>query len=324
MRIFVAGATGAVGRRLVPILLSTGHSVTGLTRTPQKAELIRALGAAAVVADGLDATSIHAAVASAKPDVIVHEMTDLKNASDLRNFGRSFASSNRLRTQGTDHLLAAAREAGVSRFVAQSFCGWPYARDGSPVKSEIDPLDPEPPEEMRPTLDAIRYLEKTVTGSSAPQGIVLRYGGFYGPDTGVFDGPFLEQLRHRRVPLIANGDGWWSFLHIDDAAQATALAVESGTAGNIYNIVDDEPAPVRDWLPALAAMAGARPPFRIPAWIARLMAGEHVVALMTQVRAGSNARAKRELGWRPAHPSWRQGFAEILRQQQQLQHKHAA
>jgi 2-alkyl-3-oxoalkanoate reductase len=316
MRIFVAGATGAVGRRLLPILLSAGHSVTGLTRSPQKAELIRARGAEAVVADGLDATSIHAAVAAAKPDVIVHEMTDLKNASDLRNFDRSFASSNRLRTQGTDHLLAAARAVGVSRFVAQSFCGWPYARDGNPVKSEMDPLDPEPPQEMRPTLDAIRYLESTVTGSSAPEGIVLRYGAFYGPGTGLFDGPFLEQLRRRRVPLIANGDGWWSLLHVEDAAEATALAIERGTAGGIYNIVDDEPAPVRDWLPALAEMLGAKPPFRIPAWIARMVAGEHVVTMMTQVRAGSNAKAKRELGWQPAHPSWRAGFAEVLQQQQ--------
>ena len=322
MRIFVAGATGAVGRRLVPLLLSAGHSVAGLTRTPQKAELIRSLGAAPVVADGLDAKSIRAAVASAKPDVIVHEMTELKDASDLRNFDRSFAGSNRLRTQGTDHLLAAARDTGVKRFIAQSFCGWPYARGGSPVKSETDPLDSEPPKEMRPTLDAIRYLEKTVTGSVAPEGIVLRYGAFYGHDTGLFDGPFLEQLRRRRVPLIANGDGWWSFLHIDDAAEATALAVERGDAGNIYNVVDDEPAPVREWLPALAEMVGAKPPFRMPAWIARIVAGEHLVTMMTQVRAGSNAKAKRELGWQPAHPSWRQGFADVL--QQQRQHRDAA
>jgi nucleoside-diphosphate-sugar epimerase len=324
MRIFVAGATGAVGRRLVPILTSAGHSVTGLTRTPQKAESIRSLGAEAVVADGLDAQAIHAAIALAKPDVIVHEMTDLKDASDLRNFDRAFADSNRLRTQGTDHLLAAARDAGVRRFVAQSFCGWPYARGGSPVKSEEDPLDPQPPQEMRPTLEAIRYLEKIVTGSVAPEGVVLRYGAFYGHDTGLFDGPFLDQLRRRRVPLIANGDGWWSFLHIDDAAQATALAIERGKAAGIYNIVDDEPAPVRDWLPAIAAMLGVKPPFRMPAWIARIVGGDHLVALMTQVRAGSNAKAKRELGWQPAHRSWRQGFAEVLQQQQQLQHKHAA
>src|SRR5262245_2273848 len=317
MHIFVAGATGAVGRRLIPILLSAGHGVTGLTRSPHKADLISALGADAVVADGLDATAIHAAVATAKPDVIVHEMTDLKEASDLRNFDRTFAGSNRLRTQGTNHLLAAARDAGVRRIVAQSFCGWPYARRGSPVKSEAEALDAEPPQDMRPTLDAIRYLEKTVTESLAPDGIVLRYGAFYGEHTGLFDGPFLEQLRRRRVPLIADGDGWWSFLHIDDAAQATALAVARGKAGNIYNIVDDEPAPVREWLPTLAAMAGAKPPFRIPAWIARLMAGDHMVSMMTQVRAGSNAKAKRELGWQPAHPSWRQGFADVLRQQAQ-------
>ncbi|MGB0084942.1 MAG: NAD(P)-dependent oxidoreductase [Rhodomicrobiaceae bacterium] len=322
MRIFVAGATGAVGRRLVPLLVSAGHSVAGLTRTREKSATIRKLGGEAVIADGLDAEAIHAAVGSVKPDVIVHEMTDLKGASDLRDFDRSFASSNRLRTQGTDNLLAAARAAGVKRFVAQSFCGWPYAREGGEIKSETDPLDASPPQELRRTLDAIRHLENVVTGSSVPEGIVLRYGGFYGPHTGLFNGPTVQQIRRRRVPVIGDGNGWWSFVHIDDAAKATALAIERGKAGNIYNIVDDEPAPVRKWLPALAKLLGAKPPFHLPAWLAHILVGEHLVVLMTQVRAGSNAKAKRELGWQPEHASWRQGFAEVLAQRPQ--HERAA
>jgi nucleoside-diphosphate-sugar epimerase len=309
MRILVAGATGAVGRRLLPLLVSAGHSVVGLTRTPEKTGMIRSAGAEAAVADGLDAASVRAAVTAAKPDVIVDEMTDLK-AADYGNFDRSFAGSNRLRTEGTDHLIAAARDVGVKRIVAQSFCGWPHARTGGPVKSEADPLDPAPPGQMRRTLDAIMHLEAAVTGSSAWQGLVLRYGALYGKDTGMFESSVIGQVRLRRFPLIGGGTGWWSFVHIDDAAAATALAVERGPAG-IYNIVDDEPAPVSDWLPALAQAVGAKPPYRVPAWIARILAGEHLVVMMTQGRAGSNAKAKEELGWQPAHPSWRQGFAEV-------------
>lgn len=314
MRIFVAGATGAVGRSLVPRLAAAGHSVVGLTRSLHNAALVRRLGAEPAVADALDARAIREAVVAARPDVIVHQLTDLKGALDLTQFDRAFAMSNRLRTEGTDHLLAAAREVGVKRFVAQSFCGWPYAREGGPIKSEDDALDLNPPQQLKRALDAIRYLEGVVTGSSLPEGIVLRYGAFYGPDTGILDGSFLEQVRRRRVPLIGDGNGWWSFIHIDDAAQATALAIERGLAGNIYNIVDDEPAPVREWLPALAGMLSAKPPFRLPAWLARFVAGEHMVVMMTQVRAGSNAKAKAELGWKPAHASWRQGFAEIVGQ----------
>jgi nucleoside-diphosphate-sugar epimerase len=305
MQIFVAGATGAVGRRLIPLLVSAGHSVTGLTHTPSKAGLISTLGAKPVVADGLDKHAIREAVALHRPDVVVHEMTDLKDASDLRRFDRAFASSNRLRTEGTEILMAAAKNAGVRLFVAQSFCGWPYARIDGPVKVESDPLDPNPPQELQRSLDALRYLEQVVTGSLEPEGIVLRYGAFYGSDTGLFDGPLINQIRHRRSPLIGDGEGWWSFLHIDDAAAATLAAIERGEPGSIYNIVDDEPAPARDWLPALAEMLGAKPPFRVPTWLARLLAGEHVVTMMTQGRAGSNEKAKRELGWRPAHPSWR-------------------
>jgi 2-alkyl-3-oxoalkanoate reductase len=317
MRVFVAGASGAVGRRLVPLLVMRGHSVTGLTHRAERAGVVHDLGAEPVVADGRDARAIHVAIAAAKPDAIVHEMTDLKGASDLRAFDRSFASSNRLRTEGTDHLLAAATEVGVKRLIAQSFCGWPYARTGGPVKSEADPLDPDPPRELRRTLDAIRHLERAVTSAPGIAGVVLRYGAFYGPDTGLFDGPFVEKVRRRRAPVIGNGNGWWSFLHIQDAAAATALAIERAKGANIYNVVDNEPAPVREWLPALAGMLGAKPPLHVPTWLGRLVAGEHIVLMMTQARAGSNAKAKRELGWQPAHPSWRQGFAAAIRQRRQ-------
>ena len=316
MRIFVAGATGAVGRALVPLLVRSGHTVTGLTRTPAKAGLLRELGAEASVADALDEQAIHDAVAAARPDVIVHQLTELTGASDLRHFDRNFANSNRLRTTGTDYLLAAARACGARRFIAQSFCGWPYARDGAHVKSEEDPLDPNPPKEMRSTLDAIRHVERVVTMSTAPEGVVLRYGGFYGPGTGMGDPAFFEQVRKRRVPLVGGGTGWWSFVHIDDVAEATAIAVERGSG--IYNIVDDDPVPVSDWLPAVAAMLGAKPPLHLPAWAARILAGEPVVAMMTEIRAGSNAKAKRELGWQPRHPSWRRGFAEIFRREPRL------
>jgi len=314
MRILVAGATGAVGRSLVSQLVAAGHSVVGLTRSAAKAATIRALGAEAVVADALDAKALRGAVVAASPDAIVHEMTDLSGASDLRDFDRSFAGSNRLRIEGTDNLLAAAREAGVERLVAQSYCGWPYARVGGAIKSETDPLDPDPPQQLHRSLEAIRHLEGTVTASSQPAGIVLRYGSFYGRDTGLFEGSFVDQIRRRRVPLIGDGNGWWSFVQVDDAARATVLAHQYGRPGEIYNIVDDEPAPVRQWLPALAELLGARPPRRVPAWLARLLAGEHLVAMMTAARAGSNAKARRELGWRPEPVTWRQGFADIVGQ----------
>jgi nucleoside-diphosphate-sugar epimerase len=311
MRILVAGATGAVGLNLVPQLIASGHSVVGTTRTEAKAETIKRMGAEPAIADGLDARAIRAAVLAAKPDVIVDEMTDLAGVTDLRHFDRAFATTNRLRTEGTDFLLAAAREAGVKRFIAQSFCGWTYGRSGEPVKTEADALDGDPPEELRRTLEAIQYLEGAVAGSVSPEGIVLRYGSFYGPDTGMLSRAMIDQVRRRRVPLIGGGGGRWSFIHVEDAATATVAAIERGRPGEIYNIVDDEPAPVSEWLPALATLVGARPPIRVPAWLGRLFAGEHLVSMMTAVRAGSNAKAKRELGWQPAHPSWRQGFAEV-------------
>ncbi|WP_108518890.1 NAD-dependent epimerase/dehydratase family protein [Bradyrhizobium algeriense] len=311
MRILVAGATGAVGLQLVPQLIAAGHSVVGTTRTPAKAVIIKRMGAEPAIANGLDEAAILDTVIAAKPDIIIDQMTDLAAVTDLRHFDRAFATTNRLRTEGTDFLLAAAREAGVKRFIAQSFCGWTYGRGGEQIKAEADELDPDPPEQLHRTLQAIRYLEDAVTGSASPEGIVLRYGSFYGPDTGMLSRAMIDQLRRRRVPLIGGGGGQWSFIHVDDAAAATVAAVERGEPGNIYNIVDDEPAEVSEWLPALAALVGARPPIRVPAWLGRLFAGEHLVSMMTEVRAGSNAKARRELGWRPAHPSWRQGFAEV-------------
>ena len=269
------------------------------------------MGAEPVIADGLDAPAIRAAVIAAEPDTIIDQMTDLADVTDIRHFDRAFTATNRLRTQGTDFLLAAAREAGVGRFIAQSFCGWTYGRGGEEIKTETDALDPDPPAELRRTLQAIQHLEDAVTGSADPEGIVLRYGSFYGPDTGMLSRAMIDQLRGRRVPLIGGGGGRWSFIHVEDAAAATVAAVERGKPGNIYNIVDDEPAEVSEWLPALATVVGARPPIRVPAWLGRLFAGEHLVSMMTEVRGGSNAKARRELGWRPAHPSWRQGFAEI-------------
>ncbi|HSK35923.1 MAG TPA: NAD(P)-dependent oxidoreductase [Actinomycetota bacterium] len=308
MRIFVAGATGALGRRLVPLLVGDGNQVTAMTRSPGKAAGLRAAGAEPVVADALDRDAVLLAVAAARPEVVVHQLTDLATTTNLRRFDAGFAATNRLRTEGTDHLLAAARAAGTRRFVAQSFAGWPFARLGGPVKTEDDPLDPDPPAELRRTLDAIRQLEAAVLGAEGIEGVVLRYGGFYGPGTSAGAGGYmLDDLRRRRFPIVGAGTGVWSFIHIDDAAAATAAAVERGAPG-IYQIVDDDPAPVSDWLPALAAAAGAKPPRRVPVWLARLLGGEHAVVLMTEVRGASNATARRELGWTPAYRSWRQGF----------------
>lgn len=311
MRVLVAGATGIVGRHLVPRLAAAGYSVVGLTRTAAKAAVIRQLGAEPAIADGLDHAAIHRAVMQARPEIVVHEMTALTGVTDLRRFDRAFAVTYRLRTEGTDHLIAAATAAGVRRIVAQSYCGWPYARTGGPIKTESDPLDPSPPRQMRRALDAIRHLETAVTSAAGMTGIVLRYGTFYGPNTGMLLPTVLDEIRRRRLPLIGDGGGWWSFLHVEDAAAATQAAVERGAAG-IYNIVDDEPAPAREWLPALAQMVDAKPPRRVPAFVARLLAGSAVVAMMTESRAGSNEKAKRELGWQPRHASWRQGFADVI------------
>jgi nucleoside-diphosphate-sugar epimerase len=309
MNIFIAGASGAVGRSLIPLLTSNGHTVVGTTRSAVKADALRALGAEPVVLDGLDRAAVLAAVTAARPDAIVHQMTALAGDIDLRRFARTFADTNRLRTEGTDNLLAAARAAGVERVVAQSFTGWPYARVGGPVKSEDDPLDPDPPAQLRTTLDAIRRLEAAVTGAG---GVALRYGGFYGPGTGLVPGgDQWEMVRARKLPLVGDGAGISSFCHIEDAASATLAALERWTPGEIYNVCDDEPAPAREWVPALARAVGAKPPRHVPRWVARLAAGEHAVAMMCEVRGASNAKAKRELGWTPAWPTWREGFAAL-------------
>ncbi len=309
MRIFLAGATGALGTQLSPRLVANGHDVTGTTRSAAKADALRAAGAEPVVLDALDRDAVIAAVAAARPDAILHQLTALGDLSNLRNFDAAFAQTNRLRTEGTDHLLAAARAAGVERFVAQSYAGWPCARTGGPVKTETDELDTDPPGNQRESLAAIKRLEARVTEFG---GIVLRYGGFYGPGTSVAPGgEQVEMLRKRRFPIIGSGDGIWSFVHIGDAADATVAALERGAPG-IYNVVDDDPAPAREWLPVAAKAAGAPPPRRIPRWLGKLAAGDAIVTMSTASRGASNAKAKRVLGWEPAHPSWRTGFREAL------------
>lgn len=308
MKVFVAGAAGAIGRQMLPQLAAQGHKVTATTRTPGKTAILRELGAEPVVVDGLDAVAVGEAVARAEPEVVIHQMTSLAGSFNLRNFDKMFAVTNQLRTQGTDHLLAAAAAAGVRRFVAQSFTGWNNIRDGGPVKTEDDPLDPSPPAMQRESLAAIRHLERVVLAASGVQGIVLRYGSFYGP--GASD-DFVDLIRKRRVPVIGDGAGVWSFLHIRDAAAATVAALEQGAPG-VYNVVDDEPASVAEWLPYVAQTVGAKAPRRVPVWLGRLAAGEVGVSMMTQIRGSSNAKAKRELGWRPAWPSWREGFSRGL------------
>lgn len=305
MRVFVAGASGAIGRRLVPQLVERGHEVVATTRNAEKADRLRALGARPAVMDGLDATSVGEALARAEPEVVVHQMTALTGVADLRRFDEEFALTNELRTRGTDNLLAASEAVGVRRFVAQSYTGWPNARAGGPVQSEDDPLDPSPPARQRKTLEAIRYLEEAVSTGDL-EGLVLRYGSLYGPGTSLAT-EYAHAVRERKLPVVGDGGGIWSFLHVDDAAAATVLAVEHGRPG-VYDVVDDEPAPVAEWLPHLAHCLGAPPPRRVPAWLARLAVGEVGISMMTQIRGSSNAKAKRELGWQPTWPSWREGF----------------
>ena len=312
MRVFVAGATGAIGQRLVPLLIDAGHEVIGTTRTPSKTDGLRLDGAAPVVLDGRDGEAVRRAVLDAEPEVVVHQMTALSGDLDLRHFAESFAETNRLRTETTDHLLAAAVEVGARRFVAQSFAGWPNEQSGGPVKTEEDPLNTDPPKQVRETLGAILHLEAITTGTPGIEGLALRYGGFYGPGNALGKGgAMLDAVAKRQIPIVGGGSGIWSFLHIDDAARATALAVDRGAPG-IYNIVDDEPAPVSDWLPYLAEVLGARPPRRVPVWLARLLVGEPMVSMMTKIRGSSNAKAKRELGWKLEYPSWRVGFRDGL------------
>ena len=309
VRVFVAGGAGVVGRRLVPQLVARGHQVTASTTSAAKLDLLAQLGAEGVVMDGLDAVLAGEAVAKARPDTIVHQMTAISMAHagkpDIKHPDRWFATSNRLRTEGTDHLLAAAEATGVSHFVAQSYAGWNGIRKNGWVKTEEDPLDPETGTIMRKGAEAIRHLEDVVVKSG---GAVLRYGGLYGP--GATDDQ-VELVRKRQYPVVGGGTGYYSWVHLDDAASATVLAVEQKASG-VFNIVDDEPAPASEWLPYLAACAGAKPPMRIPKWLARLLAGEQAVTMMTEGRGFSNAKAKRELGWELRYPSWRQGFKAEL------------
>ena len=297
MRVFVAGATGAIGTRLVPQLVERGHEVIGTSRSREKADTLRAQGAEPVVLDLLDRDAVQEAVVAARPEAIAHQASALAGLSDMKHFDRTFAQTNRLRIEGTDALLAAMHVAGVGRFVAQSFAGWPYARKGGPVKTEEDPLDPTPAPAMRETLAAIRHLEQTVTAAG---GIALRYGGFYGSP----EDAQLELVRRRRFPIVGDGGGIWSFVHLEDAAAATVLALERGAPG-IYNVVDDEPAPQPEWLPVLAQALDADPPA-----VAETLPPPHTPVM--SLRAASNAKAKRELAWRPRYASWREGFAASL------------
>jgi 2-alkyl-3-oxoalkanoate reductase len=303
MHVFVAGATGAVGGPLIPRLRAAGHEVTATTRTPAKAAELQAIGAKVVLADGLDESGMTRAVVEAEPDAIVHQMTALAGKPDMRRFDRWFTTTNELRMGGTDILLAAAKKVGVERFVAQSYTGWTNPTTGGPVKSERDGFDPDPPKMQRESLAAIRYLEETVP-AAMPHGIVLRYGNFYGP--GASDA-LVELIRKRRFPVIGDGAGVWSWTHIDDAAAATVAVLHRGDSG-LFNITDDEPAQVSEWLPYLAERVGARPPMTVPVWLARIMAGSVAVRWMTAGRGSSNEKAKRELDWQPAWRSWREGF----------------
>jgi nucleoside-diphosphate-sugar epimerase len=301
-----------VGKRLVPLLASAGHDVHATTRSAGKVDDLRRLGAEPVVLDILDREAVEAAITAARPEVIVHQATALSDIGDFRKFAEEFAQTDRLRTDGTDNLLAAARAAGVRRVVAQSFTSWPYARVGGPIKTEDDPLDPDPPEAARGMLAAIRQLEEHVTGAEGLEGVALRYGGFYGPGTSITNGgAHFEAIRKRKFPVVGGGTGIWSFVHIDDVASATKAALESDVTG-IFNVVDDEPAPVSEWLPYLAAAIGAKPPRHVPAWVGRIAVGELGLSMMTETRGASNEKAKRELGWQLRYPSWRLGFKEGL------------
>ena len=303
MRVFVTGATGALGQHLVPGLVAAGHEVTASTRTPGKVAGLRQAGARPVVLDGLDRAAVTAAVRAAAPEVIVHEMTALADMRNLRNIDRVFATTNELRTRGTDNLLAGAAEAGTRRVIVQSYTGWPNQRSGGPVKNEDDPLDARPVAATQRSLAAIKYVEETVP-AAVPEGVVLRYGSFYGPGASQV---LLDAVRKRQLPVIGGGAGIWSFIEITDAAAATVAAVGRGAPG-IYNVTDSDPAPVAEWLPHLARVAGAKPPLRLPGWLGRPLAGELVMIQMTSARGSSNDKARKELGWEPRYPSWREGF----------------
>jgi nucleoside-diphosphate-sugar epimerase len=307
MRIFVAGGTGALGQHLLPELVAAGHDVTALTRSEAKSAAVRDVGAEPILADALDRDSIVAAVRAARPDVVIHQLTALTQLKNFRQFDKEFALTNRLRTEGTDNLLAGAQAAGARRFIAQSFAGWPLERAGSRVKTEEDPLDPNPPANQRRSFAAIQYLERQVAAADL-EGVVLRYGGFYGPGSNMTrDGDIAQLVRKRRFPIVGNGQGVWSFCHLSDAAAATVAAVDHGAPG-IYNVCDDEPVEIATWLPDFAQAIGAPAPRHVPTWLGRLLGGEIVVSVMTRVRGASNAKAKATLDWKPRFATYREGF----------------
>jgi nucleoside-diphosphate-sugar epimerase len=312
MKVFVAGGSGAMGRRLVPQLVTAGYHVVAMTRDQDKASWLNRVGAQPVIADAVDRAAVIDAVTGSEPEVVIHQLTALTGVKSFKNFDKEFALTNRLRTEGTDHLLEAARIAGVRRIVAQSYGNWNYDRTGSAVKTEEDPFDPNPPANQARSLQAIRYLENAVVNADGIQGIALRYGNFYGPGTG-FDlgGDIVTQVRKRAFPIVGGGSGIWSFVHMDDAAAAAIAALEHGRPG-VYNIADDEPAPVAKWLPDLAAVVGAKPPRHVPVWLGWVAAGEVGVSMMTQIRGTSNAKAKAELGWTPRYQNYREGFRNGL------------
>jgi nucleoside-diphosphate-sugar epimerase len=312
MKVFVTGGTGAIGKFLLPLLLENKHEVVALTRSVIKAAKLEDTGVSVVIADPFDKQKLTAAVRSAEPDVIIHQLTSLSTAGNFRKLDEEFALTNRFRTEVTETLLVAARTIGTKRFIAQSYCGWPYAKKGGPVKTEEDPLDPKPPESFTKTLAAIRSLEEKIRGTTYLEAIALRYGNFYGPGTAIGKGgKVLEMVRKRRLPIAGGGTGVWSFIHVLDAARATVAAISRGASG-IYNIVDDEPAKVATWLPVLAKAIDAKPPRKIPYWLGDALMGKAGMSMMTQIRGCSNAKAKRELNWTPIYPSWRIGFADGL------------
>jgi nucleoside-diphosphate-sugar epimerase len=319
MRVFVAGGSGAIGRQLVPKLVAEGHEVVATATSSTKLSEIRAWGADAVVMDGLDRASVTGAVTDARPEVIVHQMTALAGVADLRHFDRTFALTNRLRTEGTRYLLEAAVKTGTGRVVAQGFTGWPNEREGSAVKDETSPLDPHPPKAMRQSLAAIAELEESVSNASGVDGLVLRYGNLYGPGSEAM----LDIVRKRKFPVVGNGAGVWSFIHVADAADATLAAIDRGAAG-VYNIVDDDPAPAAEWIPYLAEVLRAKRPLHVPAWAGRLAAGEAAVSMMTQARGSSNTKAKAQLDWAPRHSSWREGFQSWVAEEEASNRQEAA